>query len=59
MTNVSNITVDLSLRQSSSDDLAFDNFTLGTPEPSTIGLALVGLAGLGLARKRVKKEVTN
>jgi hypothetical protein len=56
LANVSAISVTASLRQSSSDDLAFDNFTInGVPEPATfllIGSALVVAAA---ARRRIKK----
>lgn len=52
--NVSDITIDMSLKNSSSDDVAFDNFTIGVPEPASCGFICLGLIGIITARRRLR-----
>lgn len=55
--SVNAITVDLSLASSSSDVVAFDNFTLAdTPEPTSVLLMAGGFVGLFAARKRLMRQ---
>jgi hypothetical protein len=54
--SVNNITIDTSLRQSSSDNVAIDEFTIGMPEPGTYLLFGTGIAGLFAARKRLRRK---
>ena len=54
--SVNNITIDTSLRQSSSDNVGLDNFTIAMPEPGTYLLFGTGIAGLFAARKRLRRK---
>jgi hypothetical protein len=51
LSNVATITVDLSLRQSSSDEVFLDNFKMQVPEPG-YSLALLGAGIVGIVVKR-------